>query len=158
MNKADLVERVAELAKVLSSNDGNDFLFATSGTDELTGTPKNDIFNSGVGVDSLTNGLGYNIFTGGNETDTLVFTKGNESLLDNFDRTTNAVNHLNVQDLPVELVELSDEALSQIWGGVRKVRNDADLNCTRWWVHFSPGAGDYPCEEVLFERKPFLRG
>ncbi len=27
------------------------------------------------------------------------------------------VNHLTIQDLPSELAELSDEALSQMWGG-----------------------------------------
>jgi bacteriocin leader peptide (microcyclamide/patellamide family) len=33
-------------------------------------------------------------------------------------QATQAVNCLTIQDLPIELVELSEEALSQVWGGV----------------------------------------
>jgi hypothetical protein len=70
-------------------------------------------------------------------------------------QANNSASRLTIKNLPAEVVELSEEALSQIWGGV-EVRNDADVRCTRWWVHFSPGAGEYPCEEVLAERGIFI--
>ena len=62
-----------------------------------------------------------------------------------------AVNYLNIQDLPVELVELSDEALSQVCGGTRGVWYDAARPCTSWWAHFGIGSGDILCGEVRVE-------
>jgi Ca2+-binding RTX toxin-like protein len=66
----------------LNGGNGKDTLTGLAGNDTLSGDNGNDILNGGAGVDQLTGGLGG---------DTFVFTKGSESLLDNFDRITDLV-------------------------------------------------------------------
>lgn len=34
-------------------------------------------------------------------------------------QSNNSANRLTIQDMPAELIELSDEALSQVWGGIK---------------------------------------
>jgi Ca2+-binding RTX toxin-like protein len=75
----------------LNGGNGKDTLTGLAGNDTLSGDNGNDILNGGAGVDQLTGGLGGDIFTGGSEADTFVFTKGSESLLDNFDQITDLV-------------------------------------------------------------------
>lgn len=57
-------------------------------------------------------------------------------------QANDSTKRLTIQDLPVALVELSDEALSQVCGGIWY---DADRRCNYWWAH----GGDSSCEEVL---------
>lgn len=82
----------------LNGGNGKDTLTGQAGNDTLSGDNGDDILNAGAGVDRLTGGLGGDIFTGGSEADTFVFTKGSESLLDNFDRITDLVIGTDVID------------------------------------------------------------
>ncbi len=34
-------------------------------------------------------------------------------------QANNSPNRLTIQDLPAELIEISDEVLSQVWGGIK---------------------------------------
>jgi bacteriocin-like protein len=43
------------------------------------------------------------------------------------------INNVTIQDLPSELVELSEEELSQVYGGKYHVRWELDLCCTCVW-------------------------
>lgn len=82
----------------LNGGNGKDTLTGLAGNDTLSGDNGNDILKGGAGVDQLTGGLGGDIFTGGSEADTFVFTKGSESLLDNFDQITDLVIGTDVID------------------------------------------------------------
>ena len=46
---------------------------------------------------------------------------------------THPVNNSPIQDLPMELVELSEEVLSQVWGGSTYYWRPDDLCCTCTW-------------------------
>jgi hypothetical protein len=57
-------------------------------------------------------------------------------------QANDSLNTITEQDLSAEMVELSDETLSQVRGGWD---NDefAGLDCDYWWAHF----GNSSCEE-----------
>ncbi|MBG1270807.1 Ig-like domain-containing protein [Nostoc sp. WHI] len=82
----------------LDGDNGKDTLTGLAGNDMLSGGNGDDVLNGGSGVDRLTGGLGGDTLTGGSEADTFVFTRGSESLLNNFDQITDLVIGTDVID------------------------------------------------------------